>query len=708
MVDYSEPSTMAFKLDIVNSTMLLPAEERTHALALEGMFTIGYTQMGLEDVMQDSLVSIPFLSDSGSIEKGLYLMLKNMSAFLCTWKENPAEQYVMSKCQRKLVIEPVSLIKFAQKEIGHMNKDKVSCARELMRTLDVTDTMVTVSYMDAACILRILEYHLEHMSRDHFVKIYKYYLSQLPKLKAQPDKISPYLYNKSSSLKPSDMGEAVSSAINYFMSQTEKLESMRQELLVLNSQKDEQDAPLQGNKEKASTKFKVTRISSSEVTFRLNVAREIDILMVNQSHGVFCPLFFVKLISPSYKCTVTDNRDAASTYGGHIAVNYYNGSASAWEPLLELIEINMKGLPNSERRGNTETLNWHLQNQLRINITDTLLELLKDSWRFWNLDIVEKRREKERVVIIRLNPDLADETLLNGNYETTSEYAIENQSGETIVVTLTDLPRPQTIRILPQEIINLSTDPSDAIKSYNAMNRRAFHMNVQFESAEKIPPIVGLNLSQSTSFNHTISSSDRSMCFQCCNKVVNMRKVFTISTSYQFSNEFDLPVSILFQLARGKYQTFAILEKSAVQSIPLSFINTLASITVQGAEDSSKSNFTFAELRKSMHSKRPIQITIGDGCYGILTLSPNSDGTCCLFRLWPPYCVHNCLPIDLNLKFMAEGTQFSLAPHKSSYIYTQSISSKCPIEVSIPRFEKNQFIFEYQPDVMSCNDHLPL
>ena len=689
---------MSFKVDIINSTMLLPAEERTQALALEGIFTVEYSQCGLEDVMQDSLISLPFFTEK--IERGFSIMLKNVSTFLCAWKENPTEQYVMSKCQRKLVIEPVSFIKFEQHESVEMGTDKTSCARNLLRKLDTSNMIFTLSYKDVGSIFRILEYHLEHMSKDHFVKVARYYQAKVPKLGVQVDKVPPYVYDRSSALKPSDIAEALSNAVSYYLSQTGKLEEMRQELLVLNSQKARQSALLRGIEDNASVKYKVTKILTSEVEFKMNISPEIGFLLVNQSHGVFCPLFYVRLIGPSYRYTVRDGKDMTSKYRGHIAVNYYNSGASAWEPLLEPIDLNLNGVPNFERRGNKETLTLQLQKELCVNITDTLVNLVKDCWRFWNLDTIEKKREKERVVIIRQNPGLADEAMLSGNYETTSEYAIENQSGETIVLTLKDLPRPQAIRIAPQEIINLSTDPSDSIKSYNMMNRRTFHVSVAFESAAKIQPISSLNLSQAFSFNHKISAADRSMSFQCCNKVVNMRKVFTIFTSYQFLNECDLPVSITFQLSPGKSQTLAILEKASVQSIPLFLINTPVSITVQGAEDASKSNFTFADLRRKMSTKRPVQITIGDGCYGILTIHPNADDSCCMFKLWPPYCVYNCLPVDLGLKFTAEGTEYSLKPQGSSYIYTQAINKKCPLEVSIPKFEKNQFDFEYKQDVI--------
>jgi len=687
----SVPSVMSFHLELNESTMLVAGEQNLHALALEGQFLVNFEQNGLDDIMGETLIYVN--TGAKNPYKSLRVALKNTTAFFCVWSKIPQDGlFSLNECSKRLLIENMKLIEYLQTETAEMNHLTKTFDDILTRIVNVSGITTTITYLDLIEILCMLEHHLEHLSRDYYYKLQKYYITQVPnltKILELKGEYEYFVYNKCYKLKPSELSLEGNNALNYFFKQNEKLESMRQELLIINNVK----ASLLGKKEKQESEIPKQRLTAKLINrktfFELNIPTDLNLILINQFQGIFNPLFFIKMQDSHYKYSVLNKNTNDSSFSSLLAINYYNGEASTWEPLLEPFILNLA----QSKKGSQEQNKIIIPKQINLNVTSVMVNMLQDCWKFLNdAQPAEKKKENERFVMIHKSNSLPhEESALHLDFSAISSYAIDNQSGETITCTILDLPKPQKIIIKPHEVVNLCTEPSEEVKAYSLINRRTFWVKFDFDPSLKIAFNEKVNLALAAEFHKKTANG----AFKFSNKTIKMRKIFTIKTSYQITNEMELPIMAVFKLNDKETKKFLIEPNKGNLSIPLYLIKLPYLLCLPGCEDTLKAPFSISQLKEKFTNPRSIiQISVGNKSYAILTNQQSADGL--HLTVWAPFKVQNCLPVDLAVKFTGHNDIVKLKPTMGSYVYSQSVAQEGAIEITLPRFNKK--ILEYRLD----------
>ena len=681
---------------------MMTEKEGTRGLALEGGFSVKYESEGFSDTMGETLY---YMNIENELHRGFKISFKDASAFFCVWSQKPKGYYNLNTCQRRLLLEPVKVLEYWEKSSGKLDEDKKKCTCIISRGVSADNAVATISYLEAVWLLQILEHHLEHLSRSYFSSLKRYYAKIVPKLNGN---VTPNIYKDNNSFEAlsSTLLERTLHAIYFYIGENWALEEMRQEYLHFNAGRIEEVRKKEDPKYLDTPRFYTATIKFSKHIYEFWVDNEIDIVLVNQIDKIFAPLFFVKVTSPQLQYCYFGINNTTNKITGAFLVNYYNNSASTWEPLIEPFIIQY----NSSKRAGDELLKLEIQSQVNINITEDFLLMMEEYWKSSNLDA---KKSEERFVTVMGNTPISERPLGRAVYETASNYAIYNQTGETLSISILDYPNPQKILVFPNDWVNLCTKPSDEVKSYFLSGSRTFRIKVEFPPKLRIEPMYCVNLSSVGSFEHKYGRH----FFQCTNKIVNTQKVLTIATSFQLKNELDIPIIVCFHKLKDsktrdqKLKTpkanssESILKKeyvvksNATLSIPFSLIEVPTSISLKRSE-SSGSQFTFLKLSETLtNPKHMLQIKIEDNFYVILSLQADAKSTVTKVSVWTPLCIKNCLSVPLKIQSVRNEMSIQLKESETSILHKHPLNYEDTLEITIPGFKKT--ILEYDLGITS-------
>ena len=683
------PSFMKLGLFLNNSTVLMLGEDPSRALALEGQFEILYTNKGYEDAVGDYLISAAAAVDNP--DKKLDLKLKDTAACICYWSKID-ETYSMNTCRKRLIIEHVKEVTYSVFDTAII--ESTSCSRETKKIISADELTIILTYFDFVFLVKTFQQHLNHMSVDYFGKVENYYKKNVTELQGQPTETRIYNFAKGRILKIGEVFNELNNSLAFFSEEMNKIEKMRQALMMQNDLSVLPSENIQ-NEKKLSNKFNKTRITSDQNSLVLSITPKLKLLIINYFRNVFCPILYVDIKSPAFQSKDTRYGKKNDQFTCELEVNYYNIEASAWEPLLEPFSIDYKGLTTID----TDAKTVSLYNNVNLNISETLINLLKNSLEIWNT-VEDIQKPTERSIILKeKHVQKLEEAQAKTNYETISEYGIENKSGEIIAVTFKDLPRPQREIIGPDEMVSLCRDPSDAIKGCIFIGRAAFRIRVDFDSKPPIRPIDNLNISMVTQFYHDHLKGDTKNYFICVVKVVSMRKIFSITTSTQLINQLEMPIKLTFRSSSNTQYESNLGACSGDKYISRNMLNEKAFLTATGAKTPGKSTFSFTQLADLFKTGKAVQINVGDNLLAVLTLQLSIENKLNQYILFAPFCIYNCLPLSITGKFLASSKQFSVEPMNTVCICTQSVSGSVPIELNIHPFKAIHFTFEEKINV---------
>lgn len=660
--------------------MVVQSEDIKKAYAIEGQFEVSYLNKGFEDVIKDTMILAK--SFKSSPEKHLKITFRDTSVFICSAEKEYEGLFPVSKSKKMLIIEPIKEITYTDMELGKSTSD-ITCRRELSRVLNTDQLVITITYLDFIYLLIVLQHHLNHLSIDYFVKASRYYKSKTGEL-SKPDP-EPFTFIHGLEPKMNDLIDELKRIFTYFFEKMDNIEFLRQTFII-----QQNDFNLnEGNiKKNVPTKFVEREITDDTTIFVVNVNKSIKLLLINYYRNVFCPLFHINLTRPYFQITQPRGEQQLDQLTGEAEINYYNSQASAWEPLIENFSIEY----TRQSMDLAEDIKISLYDHVNINVTQSLITLLKESWNILNSNTEYSEKSTARCVMLK--PGGIQKFDQNITYETISEYAIENFSGEIIRVTFKDLSKPQAERILPGEVVAICRDPSDTISMKGI--RHSFKINIEFDSTLKIPSIVNVNLTTVSQFIHDISPDKKSkMYFFCSVRVENMRKVFTISTSIQIINELTMPLKMTFATSPITEKVFSLKPNNDKLSIPFSLMNTLCSFSVEDNKQNMITKLSFVNLEGYFKgSNKAVQISVGENKLAVFISTNSLKEGLLEYRLLPPFCISNYLPIELKGRLSNSNTKFSVDPMKSAFIYTHSAVGPCKIELSLQRFQ--QVVFEFQ------------
>ena len=621
-------------------------------------------------------------SKKSNPEKQLSITLKDATVYICSAEKEYEGLFPVSTSKKMLIIEPIKEINYTDMELGHVELDG-DCRREQTRRLTTDQLTITVTYLDFIYLLIVLQHHLNHLSIDYFAKAIRYYKTKTGELN-KPD---PEPFNFIHGLEPkvSVLIDEMKRIATYFFNKIDDVEFLRQTYIS-----QQNDFILDDKRQKmiVQTKFLEKKITQDTSIFFINVNKKIKLLIINYYRNVFYPLFYLTLTQPYFQITQPRGQQQLDQLTGQVEFNYYNSHASSWEPLIEKFTLEYTRKSNILE----ESINVSLYDHVNINVTQTLLTLLKDSWNILNSDVVYSEKSSARCIMLK--PGGIENFEQNLTYETISEYGIENYSGEIIRVTFKDLPKPQTERIKPGEVVNVCRDPSDSISTKGI--RHAFRIKIEFDSIFKIPPIENVNLTRVSELVHNITQDKKSkMCFYCNVRVSNMCKIFTITTSIQLINEITMPIKVAFTMQSIAEKEFTLKEDGDKMSIPFSLMNSLCSFKVEDNKQKDATKISFINLEEYLKGdNKAVQISIGENKLGVFICPKAAKDGMLEYHLLPPFCIWNFLPVELKGRFSNSNTQFSLEPMKKTFLYTQSVVGSFQIELYIPRFQK--LVFEFK------------
>ena len=683
--DYEDSSFFEFILILKNSTCLMQSEDTTRALVLEGQFELTLTNKGFEDVIKESMIMLR--SKKSNPERQLKIEVKDTTVYICSWDADNDSLFSSSTCRKLLIVEPVKLITYTETDTGIIEND-TTCRRVFNRNITADQFTITLTFLDYVYLLNLFQHHLYHMSIDYFAKTARYYKSKLGELNICLAESTPYTYNKNDIPIFYDLLIELNRIYNYYFDEREKLEKMRQELILQQttfvSFKPQEEVE---RKIRLSKRFKEMKITADTYVFTMSAKQRVKFLIIHYYRTVFCPLLACDLQQPYFRSAWSKGKDQRDQFTGEAQLSYYNSDSSVWEPLIEHFPIDFTRQVND-----TDDIKvFSFYNSFNINISHTFINLMKESWIYLNSTIDSSNNSSPRS--IKLKKKKALQSNERNNYETVSEFGIENYSGEIIRVTFKDLASQKNENIMPGEIVSICRDPSDSLSMRGLKN--IFRIRIDFDSAKKnIPPIENINLSVVSHFVHEIPSNDSKICLICTIKKKSMRKILTISTSNKVINGIPKPIRIAFFNSQADEEVFHLKQENDELSIPFSFTESKCSILVEDAMQKEKSVFNFQQLEDYANNNRTVQLSIGDNILGVLVCSTLFNRCLHQYLLLPPFRVYNCLPVQLVGNLFPSRAYFCLEPMESTLIYSQSVIGMMEIEITLPRFEKVRFEYD--------------
>ena len=687
-LDYDYICHILFKFNLEKSVLLIFGDNNLTALALEGGFDISFSKKGFEDIVDGHFV---YTGLSNAPEKKQEYILSNMSAFICSWNDNKDTYFSLSDCKKRLIIEPVKEIRYL--DVQNAEVDNVTCKIYASKAISLENLPISLTYFDFAFLLNILQYSLKQMSLDYFVKLRRYYEKLIGSKHIKMDQVEIFEYASKSSMKIADLLTQLSKMSNYYGKESTKIETLRQDFATQIHSKVFVKS-LDISNQVLPQVYKRCQIDSETKAFSLTVAEGINLLIINFYYGVFCPLFFIKISSPFFQSTSKDLFSGRQTMRSNLEINYYNREVSSWEPFIEDCSFDLFRTITKDE----DELDFHFQNKIDINISDTLISLLKDCWKSWNSDISEKDIKRNRLIHLKEYSSSEKESLINDSYDTISEFAIENFTEETIFISFKNYPKHIMETILPCETVNICRDPTDAIRDCKAMSEQTFNIGISFKSP--IHPIDNLNLLITS--NKTIKINE--MCEDKRIKLLlnvkqkDSRKILTFSTPTQLENRLAFQINVTFQ--NPSNTTFNLEANTGCMCIQESLLETPITFSIKGQKPKAlKNTMTFYDLFKILKNQSMGQIWISETEYALLVFNFDESKDTRKYLIVPPICIYNCLPITLMGVFKGSNQNFNVDSKRYAYIYTQSVAKPAIIKLTIPSFVETDFEIDFTTKV---------
>mmetsp|Transcript_23179 Transcript_23179/g.22659 ORF Transcript_23179/g.22659 Transcript_23179/m.22659 type:complete len:230 (-) Transcript_23179:2589-3278(-) len=161
------------------------------------------------------------------------------------------------------------------------------------------------------------------------------------------------------------------------------------------------------NKHSASKKIMTQRMASSgpnHVHSILEIIQEekgvdqlqvvshgLKILVINDNMFNFFPVLEIVLSELSFSCDQNETQRAGQTSFSSM-INFYNAEASEWEPFVETFKVFFS--INDDQQSKRHILQCEVPNQLSLNITETLISNLNDTYKSWQAISNEEDEEK--------------------------------------------------------------------------------------------------------------------------------------------------------------------------------------------------------------------------------------------------------------------------------------------------------------------------
>jgi len=669
-------------------------ESNTKALVVEGNLEAKVELKDIKELVNSFLIYSktrkPTINVEGKVRNLVVFVSSSRSA-----KENGV--FVLKNCKNRLLIEPIEMNISVTCE-WNFREDKL-CTMIAKYSIEVNQLIITLTFQDVYFVIGILQQQLKHIMNDYIEKSYRYYFLQMrnenysaqidkqylnqniPKVRKITDDFTP-LKNMS------DIIKETLTLFNSFKEDMQKLRQLNRRIIVI-----KKDNNLQ------VSKYELAEITKHDVTLVVEVKNDIKGIYINDIFGMFYPLFEIEITHPIFYLSQDEKHNISAEFKGKTVGNYYHCAASAWEPLWEPFRIECTFESNANEEQNVTKLLF--PDNININITDTLILLIRDNIELWNSK--DNKETSSRNLFIRKgrkNDNILDpKSILNSEYDSITEFIIKNLTGVIFYITVKESIDVQKQLILPDETVNLLIDPSEALAKIKQLGRNNLHIRIDFDEETGIPPIERINLNCVKDFTHAYTINGKKHYFICSTKIEQMRKVFSIGTPLSITNELNMPVILSFEILAKDSVEYK-LEPGVEFSIPVKLMQETARVFIANAESSTLSKFDFKQLTKLFDTHKAVQITISKGMHGVFTLKRNPMMNALNFSLLPPYNFINCLAVKVKLKFLSTCTKIKLEPGKSSFVYTSNITGSLLLNIFLPHFVRQEIKFKYNSDLL--------
>ena len=623
----------------------------TKAVVLEGDFFVNYKRNGLHEVLEEKIIRVNTGDKDPS--KDLFVTFKKVSAFLCTWEDLPTKYYDLAHCSKRLIIEQLKKLEYHQREVGVMSNSDLSCTSLNNCMVNIKKANITVAYTELMYLFHVLRTQIEHFSSVFLKKVKAYYKSVVPKLREVDIHTKVFVYNEEVKLDPLELCEGLKRAILFYLYETEQVQKLIHELIRYNTTK--------VNKSTNQALYKSSIIFEAKTLYEYKI-KQANIVLLYYLKEIYAPLLLGKVLELSLNYSIMNKSEIIHTDGSY-SVDYYNELASVWEPFLEPFKVKFK----YELKKDDEVIDIVINDFLNINVTDEFILLTKNY-----LNSLESEQAIKPCFSI-CDDDSSKQNLLNKfNNITTSNYAIDNQSGELLIVS--SPPNKKRLFIEPNEKINIYL--KNGIDTDMLIRHKEFLIKIEFDPRLNIPAI---NWSDLSSTGNLIHKSD-AFSFTLSNELIYSQKVLTISTSYQLVNKLNIPLYITFYPADNVPKTYTL---TSSLSVPIFLLNVPATISLKNKRG--ESEFVFNKLKETLSSQEYHQMRIERKFYVIVTALNNDLQRLCI---WPPFFIQNSLPLSLSLEFIGKDKGTFIDNDKSRYIYNRPMDIKGGLEVKILNFKK--------------------
>lgn len=637
--------------------MIVQGDDKRKALALEGRFILNYEQSGLQDTEEDKLVYV----ETGEKDpyRDLHVILKSVAVFVCIWDRPTNELHDLAGCRRRLIAEPIKKLNYYQKETGVMN-DGI-CTQISNYVADVRSLVASVECAEVVYLVSVLGSQARHLSLGYYADMREYFKEVLVKFKGSAEE-----YECKECVHLTEALEEFWRLFKFHQNENAKLEELRQEQLKLNNAKADNVKHL----------YKKATIFECRYIYEYKVEEHIKVMLISRLKGILTPLLLFSLSNCLASSSMQEDKSYTWTVLGVFSADYFNKVLTAWEPLVEPFEFQSE----SQAKAGNEIVNILIPKCVNVNITEEQIETLHSYWRLLNTEAPDTMN------YFNAPPTTytPKHSLMKIAYETGTDYAINNQSGETIYVSVLG---QQRIAIPPSQQISVCTLPSEEAKSSSLLHPVPFKAKIEFDPKLQIEPLEWPELSCEGSFACTRGRDN----YQFADKIVDHQKVLTIATSYQLANELEVPLVVTFYPPKGAPRRHVLCERTITLSIPVALVEVPGILSLRNLHKREGPEFTFMELRERLAKAKFVKMTLEEGYNAILELKEENGVV--NISVWPHLCVYNCLPVPLAVKFMETNVSISLKAARNHFVHNCIVPHEGRLEISIPNFKAQQISY---------------
>jgi len=107
------------------------------------------------------------------------------------------------------------------------------------------------------------------------------------------------------------------------------------------------------------------------------VSYGLQFIMINDYMGNYLPVFGVSVSQLFYQSGMTTNFKEGNTHL-QLSASYFNAKQGCWEPVVEHFDVEM--LYNKQERNDFREVQLTVQEELNLNITESLLQTIRDTY----------------------------------------------------------------------------------------------------------------------------------------------------------------------------------------------------------------------------------------------------------------------------------------------------------------------------------------